>query len=190
MSRLPAAACAGLAVAVLGLAGCGGSSHHRSGGAQTVPMVSTLPVSGTVRLRGQPGRIYTVAAAGTTLRLGDIAVRVLSVSYTARVVLPVRPPGTHVFALVRLEVRNETAATRTMAVTQIWLQTGRAYLAAAGAHVGNPLVGVRVPAGGVVMGTLVFPLPARPPSAMLLVYRFADTTAIAHATRIGLLRLG
>ena len=185
-----AAACLGLAIGLAGVAGCGGSAHHSTSRAQTVPLVSTLPVSGTVRLRGQPGRIYTVAAAGQTLRLGDVAVRVLSFGYTTRVALPVRPPGTHAFAVVRLEVRNETGRTRTLPLTQIWLQAGRAYLAAAGAHVGRSLVGARVPARGVVTGTLVFPLPARPQAPLLLVYRFADAAAIAHATRIGLLRLG
>ena len=184
------AACAGLTLTLVGVAGCGGSGHHTSGAVQTVPLVSTLPVSGTVRLRGQPGRIYTVSAAGTTLRLSDVAVRVLSFGYAPRVSVPVRPPGTRVFAVIDLRVDNLTATAHTLPLTQIWLQAGRAFLAAAGAHAGRPLVGRTVPARGSVTGTLVFALPARPQAPLLLVYRFADAAAIAHATRIGLLRLG
>lgn len=176
----------GLGLAAALLAGCGGGGSHaatRSGPA-SVPIVSSLPRSGTVRLRSHPGTVYTVAAAGTTLRLDDISVRALSVDWTRHARVAVAPPGTRIYAVVRIAVGNPGRTPQPVARTQIWLQAGTPSLAA-----GGSLLGRRVPAGGGAVGTLVFGLPARPASPLLLVYRFADGAAIAHATHLGLLRL-
>jgi len=180
---------AALAVSVLAAGCAGGSTTAASTAAHVIPVVSSLPASGTVRLRGSPGKIYTVAGAGTTLRMADVSVRVVSVRWATSVPIPVVPPGTRIYAVIRLRVANPTSAPHSLPVTQIWLQAGRAYLASAGAVVAHPLVGALIPAGGSTTGTLVFPLPARPPAPMLLVYRSADATAIARATVLGLLRL-
>ena len=174
-----------LAAAAATLPACGGGSHPKTtGSTKTVPTVATLPQSGTVRLKSRPGTVYTVAARGQTLRLDDISVRVLSVTWTRHAQVTVAPPGTRIFAVVRLVVGNPGHSPETVARTLIWLQAGAPSLAAAGS-----LIGANVPAGGSAHGTLVFGLPARPASPLLLVYRFADGEAIAHATHLGLLRL-
>ncbi len=166
------------------LPACGGGSHATTLRGPAIPVVSTLPRSGTVRLKTHPGTIYTVAAPGSTLRLDDISVRVLSIGWVRHAHVRVAPPGTHVYALVQLVIENPGHSPRPVARTLIWLQAGAPSLAA-----GGSLVGASVPAGGSAKGTLIFGLPARPAAPLLLVYRFADAAAIAHATHLGLLRL-
>jgi hypothetical protein len=71
---------------------------------------------------------------------------------------------------------------------QIWLRNaaGAPYLAAATAGVPRNLLGLPIPAGKSVTGTLVYPAPQRE-TGYLLVYRFGDAKAIAKAKHVGLL---
>jgi Domain of unknown function (DUF4352) len=167
------------------LAACGGGGGSSSAPA-TAPRVSTLPTSGTVTYTD--GRVYTVAPVHTTLRLDDINVRVQSVTWQRSVKVGFRPPGTRMFALVRLTVTNLTHATQRVALTQIWLRNaaGAPYLAAAVASVPRNLLTLPIAPGKAVTGTLVYPVPQRE-TGYLLVYRFGDAKAIAKAKHVGLL---
>ncbi len=174
-----------LAGVALFLAACGGGGGSSSAPV-TAPRVSTLPTSGTVTYTD--GRVYTVAPVHTTLRLDDITVRVRSVTWQRSVKVGFRPPGTRMFALVRLTVTNLTHATQRVALTQIWLRNaaGAPYLAAAVARVPRNLLTLPIPPGKAVTGTLVYPVPQRE-TGYLLVYRFGDAKAIAKAKHVGLL---
>jgi hypothetical protein len=152
--------------AVLVTAGCSGGGSSASAGSNTAPPSSTLPVSGTVTYKD--GKVYTVAPLGAML-----------------------PPGMKMFGVVRLTITNTSGVAQTLTPTQIWLldRDNHAFLASVGAQVDHPLIGVTIPPGKSVTGTLAFPAPARE-KGNLLVYRFADSTAIAHAHHVGLIRYG
>jgi hypothetical protein len=137
------------------------------------------------------GRVYTVAPPGGTLRLSDIQVRVDSLAWSRTADVPTAPPGTHAFATVRLAITNLGSKASPVTLTQFWLVdgAGNEYVVAARARVAKPLVGARVGPGSTVTGALVFPAPARFAGGSLLVYRFADATAIAHAKHLGIARL-
>jgi uncharacterized protein DUF4352 len=177
-----------LAVAAC-LAGCasgggGGSSAPPKG----PPVVTRLPVSGTVRYRGD-GRIYTIAPLGRVLRLDDIDVRVRSVVWSRSVQVGFKPPGTKIYGVVTLTITNPTRSRQMIGLTQIWLRSaaGAPFLAAATSNVPKSLLHTPIPAGGSVTGTLVYPTPQRE-TGYLLVYRFADAKAIAKAKHVGLLK--
>ena len=174
-----------VAVAVT-LAGCGGGGGGTSTEPVTAPPVSTLPTSGTVTYTD--GRVYTVAPLHTALRLDDVVVRVKSVVWRRSVKVGFKPPGTTMYGLVTLTVTNLTHTSQKVALTQIWLRNaaGAPYLAAATAGVPRNLLGLPIPAGKSVTGTLVYPAPQRE-TGYLLVYRFGDAKAIAKAKHVGLL---
>lgn len=172
----------------------GGSSASSSGSTATstvsYPHATTLPARGTVQL--PDGRLYTVAAAGTPLGLDDIRVTLRSLHWEKSVGAAVSPPGTRIFAVVKLAVENLGSSPGTITATQFWLldSASQEYLSENHTDVPDPLVGKHVPAGGSVVGTLAFPTPRRFSSETLLVYRFADAAAIARAHHVGILRLG
>jgi hypothetical protein len=177
-----------LLVAVLAAAGCSGGGAATSGGSNTAPPSSTLPVSGTVTYTD--GKVYTVAPLGSKLVLDDVSVTVDGVEWTRNVDAPL-PPGTTIFGVVRVTLTNTSRANQTVAPTQIWLLDSKnhAFFASATAHVDHPLVGMSLGPGQSVTGTLVYPAPGRQ-KGNLLVYQFADATAIAHATHVGLVGYG
>jgi hypothetical protein len=175
------------------LAGCssGGGSTAASSGPNRV---ATLPTSGTVTYTD--GRVYTVAPLGTVLRLDDMAVRVQSVVWKPKVDLGsvggtavTPPPGTKTYGVVTLTVTNRTKKPERVGLTQIWLRdaAGSPYLAAATATVPHSLLGLSIPPGNSVTGSLVYPTPQKE-TGYLLVYRFDDARAIAKANHVGLLR--
>jgi hypothetical protein len=180
---------------VVAAAGCSGgssgaaSSTAPSTRASSVRHAATLPDQGTVQLPN--GRIYTVAPPGGALRLSDIQVRVRSLAWSRSADVGSAPPGTHAYATVRLAVTNRGSKASPVTLTQFWLVdgAGNEYVAAARARVAEPLVGARVGPGATVEGTLVFPAPSRFAGGSLLVYRFADASAIAHAKHLGIARL-
>jgi hypothetical protein len=175
-----------LIATVLTLAGCGGSGGGTSSEPVTAPPASTLPTSGTVTYKD--GRVYTVAPLHTALRLDDVVVRVKSVVWRPSVRVGFKPPGTTTYGLVTLTITNLTHTSQKVALTQIWLRNaaGAPYLAAATAGVPRNLLGLPIPAGTSVTGTLVYPAPQRE-TGYLLVYRFGDAKAIAKAKHVGLL---
>ena len=183
MRRLLATAAA--AAALTACSGGGGGSSSVS----TAPPSSTLPSSGTVTYTD--GKVYTVAPLGSTLTLDDVAVRVDGIEWVRHVDIPVTPPGTKMFGVVRVTVTNRSTADQTVALTQIWLldSENHAFLAAATAKLPHPLVGAAIGPGQSITGTLVYPAPKRE-TGNLLVYRFGDATAIAHARHVGLVRYG
>lgn len=184
MSRARAAA---LAVVLLA-AGCSGGGSSGSAGSDTAPPSSTLPVSGTVTYKD--GKVYTVAPLGAKLALDDVSVKVDGVEWVDRLGAPL-PPGTTIFGVVRLTVTNTSGVAQTVTPTQIWLldPQNHAFLASAAAQVDHPLIGMTIAPGKSATGTLAFPAPGRE-KGNLLVYRFADSTAIAHAHHVGLVRYG
>lgn len=167
------------------LAGCGGGGGTSSAPV-TAPPASTLPTSGTVTYTD--GRVYTVAPLHSALRLDDITVRVRSVTWQRSAKVGFRPPGTRMYAFVRLTVTNHTHSTQRVVLTQIWLRNaaGAPYLAAARASVPRNLLTLPIAPGKSVTGTLVYPVPQRE-TGYLLVYRFGDADAIAKAKHVGLL---
>jgi Domain of unknown function (DUF4352) len=167
----------------------GGSSSLPTTAASTIRTVTVLPKSGTVRL---DGRIYTVADVGQTLQLGDISVRLKSIGWRHSVHVKVTPPGTTEYAVVTLTLTNRAATINRVGLTQFWLLDANRhpFLAAGGAGVPRPLVGLAIAAGGTVTGQLVFPVPARFGNGTLLVYQFADAAAIAKAAHVGIARFG
>jgi Domain of unknown function (DUF4352) len=177
-----------LVAAALAGGGCSGGGAATSGGSNTAPPSSTLPVSGTVTYTD--GKVYTVAPLGSTLVLDDVSIKVDGVEWTRDVGAPL-PPGTTVFAVVRVTLTNTSGADQTVAPTQIWLLDSKnhAFFASAAAHVDHPLVGMSIGPGESATGTLAYPTHGRQ-KGNLLVYRFADATAIAHATHVGLVRYG
>jgi hypothetical protein len=152
-----------------------------------VSTATTLPTSGTVAFTD--GRVYTVAPLDSTLRLDDIAVRVRGVVWRRSVDVGFSPPGTKIYGVVTLTVTNPTKSTQRIGLTQIWLRdgSGHPYLAAARSGVPRNLLHLPIPPGASVTGTLVYPTPRRE-TGYLLVYRFADSNAIAKAKHVGLLR--
>jgi hypothetical protein len=168
--------------------GGSGSSAPRSGSTQSVPEAQQLPLDGTVRYSG---RIYTVAAPGSTLKLDDVSLRIDSISWRTSVPVPVTPPGAKIFGVFRVTMTNLGSRDATVLPTQIWLLDAgnHPYIAAAGAGVPQPLIGKPLAAGASVTGTLVYAVPKRIPGG-LLVYRLADAQGIAKAQHVGLLRYG
>jgi hypothetical protein len=177
-----------LLVAAVCLAGCASGGGGSSAAPKGPPVVTRLPVSGTVRYKGD-GRIYTIAPLGRVLRLDDIDVRVRSVVWRRSVQVGFKPPGTTTYGVVTLTVTNPTKSRQTIGPTQIWLRNaaGAPYLAAATSNVPKSLLRTPIPAGGSVTGTLVYPTPQRE-TGYLLVYRFGDAKAIAKAEHVGLLK--
>ncbi len=172
-------------------AGCssGGSASQPSTAVSTIRTVTVLPKSGTVRLGG---RIYTVADVGQALQLDDISVRLRSIGWRHSVHVKVIPPGTTEYAVVTVTLTNRAAAINRVGLTQFWLLDANLhpFLAAVGAGVPRPLVGLAIAAGGTVTGQLVFPVPARFGNGTLLVYQFADAAAVVKATHVGVARFG
>ncbi|MDX6523691.1 MAG: hypothetical protein QOI17_1204 [Gaiellales bacterium] len=168
---LAATACSGGAAGSFSASGPAGSGL-------TVPTASTLPPSGTVKLAD--GIIYTVAAPGTTLRLDNLTLRILSVAWRKHISVAVEPPGTSIFAQFTVRITNGTTDTATVGATQIWLRNplNHTFLAAATAQVPKQLIGASLAPGQATTGTLVFPLPGKQQGG-LLVYRFGDTPASA-----------
>jgi hypothetical protein len=184
VSRRPVIAL--LVIAAAAAAGCSGGSSSAStrsaaSSGPPVPTAQTLPPTGTAKL--PDGRIYTVAAPGTTLKLDDISLYVDGIKWRHHAGSAPAPPGTRVYAVARVTVGNPGAADQKVGPTQIWLLAGSTPFLAAG----GGLIGRTVPAGGKVSGLLTFPLP-RKTSGGLLVYRFADAAAIAKATHVGVAR--
>jgi uncharacterized protein DUF4352 len=136
--------------------------------------------------------VYTVSAPGSPLALDDIRVRLGSLRWTPVTNSATLPPGMHVLGAVTLTVTNLGRSPHTVLPTQFWLlDAGRQeFLAQAGTHVAGGLIGKRIPPGASRTGTLVFPTPRRFSTGTVLVYRFADAAAIAHAEHVGLLRFG
>ena len=185
VSRRPVIALLVIAAAASGCSG--GSSSGASAGSTAsssgppVPTAQTLPPTGTAKL--PDGRIYTVAAPGTTLKLDDISLYVDGISWRHHAGSAPAPPGTRVYAVARVTIGNPGTDVQHVGPTQVWLLAGSTpFLAAPGG-----LIGKAVPAGGKVSGLLTFPLP-RKTSGGLLVYRFADAAAIAKATHVGVAR--
>jgi hypothetical protein len=171
-------------------AACNGGSSAGSAASTpgpTVPQATTLPASGTAQLPNH--LIYTVVPPGQTLRLDDIAVKIHNVSWARTVKGAIRPPGTSIFAVVAVSVTNRTGNSQTVGPTQIWLiDPGmQVFLASPQAQVPRPVINHSIPPGGTYTGYLTFGLPRRVPGG-LLVYRFADADAIAHAKRVGVAR--
>jgi hypothetical protein len=127
--------------------------------------------------------------AGRTLRLDDIALQIHHVSWARTVPGAIKPPGTSVFAVVEVTVTNRTSKPQTVGPTQIWLIDAgmQVFLGSPHAQVSRPVFGHPIPPGGSYTGNLTFGLPRRLPGG-LLVYRFADANAIAHAQRVGVAR--
>lgn len=179
-----------LVLAAVAASGCSGGGAATSGASNTAPPSSTLPVSGTVTYTD--GKVYTVAPLGSKLVLDDVSVRVDGIEWTHDLKAPL-PPGTTVFGVVRVTLTNTSGVDQTVAPTQIWLLDSKnhAFVASAAAadEVDHPLVGMSIAPGKSATGTLVYPAPGRQ-TGNLLVYRFADATAIARATHVGLVAYG
>jgi hypothetical protein len=173
---------------VLAAAGCSGGSSTPVASTASVRTASTLPDSGTVKL--PDGRIYTVAAPGQPLRLDDVQVDLRRVRWSKSVKVTVAPPGTSDYAIVKASVTNRGKLTRKITLTQFWLldPSRHEYLAVPSSNVPGNLVGRVVHPGQTVRGTLVYPTAGRFSAGTLLVYRFADSAAIAHAKHVGLAR--
>jgi FlaG/FlaF family flagellin (archaellin) len=173
---------------VLVAAGCSGGGSSGSAGSDTAPPSSTLPVSGTVTYKD--GKVYTVAPLGAKLALDDVSVKIDGVAWVDRLGAPL-PPGMTTFGVVRLTITNTSGVAQTLTPTQIWLLDSKnhAFLASVAAQIDHPLIGITIPPGKSATGTLAFPAPGRE-TGNLLVYRFADSTAIAHARHVGLIRYG
>ena len=167
----------------------GGSSSSTQAGSHgpTVPQATTLPASGTVQLPNH--LIYTVVPMGQTLKLDDIALKIHNVVWQRHVKGTIAPPGTSIFAVVVVSITNRTARAQRVGPTQIWLIDAamQVFLASPAARVPRPVIGHPIPAGGTYTGRLTFALPRRLPGG-LLVYRFADADAIAHARQVGVAR--
>src|SRR3954449_7566472 len=175
-----------LAILLATTACSGGSSGAPSAGSgPSAPAATVLPASGTVKL--SDGITYTVAAPGTTLRLDNLALRIMGLRWEKQVPVTVAPPGTRIFAVFTVAITNNSNQTATVEPTQVWLRTtlNYTYLAAAGANTPRPLVGRQLREGERAIGTLAFALPGRQPGG-LLVYRFGDTPA--GARHVGLAR--
>jgi hypothetical protein len=143
---------------------------------------------------GTPKPRYTVAKPGTELKLGDITVRVMNVTWHRHV--PLKPgsvviPGTRAYAVARLRVTNTGAKAGTVLPTQFWLiDPNRREYVTQRAVVPDPLIGVTIAPGKTAVGSVVYGTPRRFPSGAVLVYQFADAAAIASATNIGLAQFG
>lgn len=173
---------------MLAAAGCSGGSSTPAATTSSVRTASTLPASGTVKL--PDGRIYTVSAPGHPLRLDDVEVDLRKVAWSKSVKIPVAPPGTSDYAIAKVSVTNLGKVTRKITLTQFWLldPSRHEYLAAAGSNVPKNLVGRLINPGQTLRGSLVYPTAGSFSSGALLVYRFADSAAIAKARHVGLAR--
>jgi len=165
-----AAACSG--------GGSTGGDHGGATGAPPVPTADTLPQSGTVKL--SDGVIYTVVGPGSTLKLDNVTLHIDQLVWRKRVSVPIKPPGTRIYAVFTITVGNLTGDGVVLPLTQIWLRNegNRPFLAAGRAGVPDQLVGAMLPAGKTVTGTLVFPLPSKLAGGLLL-YRLGDLPATA-----------
>jgi Domain of unknown function (DUF4352) len=176
-----------LALAAAGCMGGGSSPTSSQGSGSAVPAASTLPQSGTARL--PDGIVYTVAAPGATLRLDNLTLRILGVTWRRSVTGATAPPGTRMFAVVRVRLAN-TSSTEpgTVTPTQIWLRStlNRTYLASGASDANDRVIGSELAPGQGVTGALVFPVPGKLEGG-LLVYRFGDTPA--KARHVGIARL-
>ena len=170
-------------------AACGGGSSTPSSGSNgpSVPQATTLPASGTVQLPDH--RIYTVAPLGQTLTLDDIALKIHVVRWRRSVPGAVATPGTAMFAIIEVSVTNRSSKAQKVGPTQIWLidQANQPFLASPLAKVARPVIGQPIAPGKTFTGNLAYGLPRRFPGS-LLVYRFADADAIAHAKQVGVAR--
>ncbi len=135
---------------------------------------------------------YVVARAGTALTVGDIRVKVISVTWPKGVTVEPAIPGLTHNAVAKLAVTNLGTTAGKIGLTQFWLLDAakREYLAARRNNVSNPLItssgGRTVGAGKTTTGTLVFPTPIKFTSGYVMAYQFKDAKAIAKATEIGL----
>src|SRR3954447_10143594 len=109
-----------LALVAAGCMGGGGSSSGSTAGSSSVPTATTLPSSGTVKL--PDGTVYTVAAPGQTVRLDNLTLRIVQLSWRSSVPGAVAPPGTRLYAVFRVRLANIGTAAGTVAPTQIWLR--------------------------------------------------------------------
>jgi hypothetical protein len=176
---LAAAACAGCASA-------GGATRNGSTGAHAA---AAQNASGNT-ITTEDGRVYTVASSGEALRLDDLSVRLVRVTFTRHAAVGVAPAGTTTYARATLRLRNTSKRRQVVRDTQIWMLDGLGHtFLAARAKLPQQLLGRALAPGQAALGTIVFPLPARRSATSLLVYRFADGRAIAHAKHMGLLRL-
>jgi hypothetical protein len=174
-----------LALVAGGCMGGGGSSSGPAPSSSSVPAATRLPPSGTVKL--PDGIVYTVAAPGQMLHLDNLTLRIAQVSWRTSVPGAIAPPGTRVYAVFRVRLGNTGTAAGTVAPTQVWLRNtlNHTFLASGTARVPHQLIGMTIPAGQTVTGTLVFPVPGRQQGG-LLVYRFGDTPA--KAKHVGVAR--
>jgi hypothetical protein len=178
MILLAAAACTG--------GNSSSSPQPSTTSASRIPEAQQLPAEGTVRYSG---RVYTVAAPGSTLELDDVSLQIDSFGWQKNVAVAVEPPGTTTFGIFQVTVTNRGDQPATILPTQIWLlDTGNhPFIAAAGAGIDQPLIGKTVPAGKSVSGVLVYPVPKKIEGGLLL-YRLADAESIAKAEHVGFLR--
>jgi hypothetical protein len=167
-------------------AGCNGSSSGSSSAdaassKETVRTAQTLPPQGTAKL--PDGRVYTVAAPGEVLRLDDVTLKINGLTWSQPSDSAAVPPGARYVATADVTVGNTTSDTQTVGPTQIWLLAGTA------TFVANPggIIGKQVPAGETRNGKVGFYVPRKQVGGLLL-YRFADATAIAKATHVGVAR--
>ena len=167
-----------LVVLALVAAACSGGSGGGSTAAST-----TKP---------KPKPKYTIAKSGTPLKLGDITVRVVSVSWPKGVSVGVAIPGLDKYAVVKLAVTNTGTEPGKIAATQFWLLDAarQEYLASLKNNVSHKLIGLDVAEGATVTGNLVFPTPRKFTTGSVLTYQFKDALAIAKATQIGLAQFG
>ncbi|HVG69152.1 MAG TPA: hypothetical protein VM785_13200 [Gaiellales bacterium] len=167
--------------------GCSGSSSGSSSASavsskETVRTAQTLPARGTVKL--PDGRVYTVAAPGQVLRLDDVTLNINGMDWMSTATLDGNfPPGTKYVATAAITIGNTTSDPQTVGPTQIWLLSGSTPFLA------NPggIVNKQVPAGKTRDGKVSFYLPRKQVGGLLL-YRFADSTAIAEAKHVGVAR--
>jgi hypothetical protein len=168
----------------------GGSSATSDGGGTSgpsVPQATTLPASGTVQLPNK--LIYKVVPPRQELTLDDIALKIHRLSWGRTVKGAVKSPGTSIYAVLQVTVTNRSSKPQRVGPTQIWLidDAMNVFLASPQAQVPNPVIGHPIAPGGSFTGNLTFGLPRRLPGG-LLVYRFADADAIAHAKQVGVAR--
>ena len=180
-----------LLVAVVAAAGCSGGDGGggSSAASNTAPPSSTLPVSGTVTYTD--GKVYTVAPLGSKLVLDDVSVKVDGVEWTRHVDARL-PPGTTIFAVVRVTLTNTSGANQTVAPTQIWLLDSKnhAFFASPTAKVDHPLVGTSLAPGQTATGTAGLPHSGPPDGKPARVPLSRTRRDIAEAMHVGLVRYG
>jgi hypothetical protein len=174
-----------LALLAAGCMGGGGSSSGSTARSSSTPTATALPPSGTAKL--PDGIVYTVAAPGQTLRLDNLTLRIVEMSWRTSVPGAIAPPGTRLYAVFRVRLGNTGTEAGTVTPTQLWLRNtiNHTFLASGSAKVAHQLIGMTVQAGQTVTGSLVFPVPGKQQGG-LLVYRFGDTPA--KAKHVGVAR--